>query len=149
MSERRPNPYKSFRFTVELGSVVAAGFSSVSGLEVEMETEEYDEGGVNAAPYTYTTGYRYPNLTLERGMTESVELVDWLIECREGKVDRRNVRVLMLDSTGQETWGWEAQQALPVRWSGPELGADMGSVAIESLELAHEKLSRMKGKPTR
>lgn len=147
MTNGRTDPYQSFRFSVEIGSTIAAGFSSVSGLTVEVQTEEYSEGGVNSYQYAYTTGYRYPNLTLERGMTTSTKLLDWLSAARDGSVERRNVRILLLDSTKQETWGWEARNALPVRWAGPELGADRGQVAIESLELTHQGLSRMQGMP--
>ena len=43
--------------------------------------------------------------------------------------------------------GWEIREAMPVRWAGPELTADEGAVAIETLELAHHGLSTVQGLP--
>ena len=37
---------------------------------------------------------------------------------------------------------WDFKEAFPVKWTGPDLRADSGSVAIESVELAHRGLSR-------
>jgi hypothetical protein len=37
---------------------------------------------------------------------------------------------------------WDFKEAFPVKWTGPELRADSGNVAFESIELAHRGLSR-------
>jgi phage tail-like protein len=37
---------------------------------------------------------------------------------------------------------WYIHQAFPTKWSGPELNATQNSVAVESLELAHQGLER-------
>ncbi len=42
-----PDPYMNFRFRVELGGIISAGFSDVSGLSVETEVETRKEGGEN------------------------------------------------------------------------------------------------------
>lgn len=143
----RNDPYLDFRFQVEVDSLVVAGFSEVSGLEVEVETEEYEEGGVNAYTHTLPKRGSTPNLTLRRGLTDSTSLWDWVRSAVDGRVERKNVRVLLLDSTGAESWGWECRNAYPVRWAGPELSGDGNAVAVETLELAHEGITRMEGLP--
>jgi phage tail-like protein len=47
---------------------------------------------------------------------------------------------VLLDSRGEERWRWNFVGAYPVRWSGPELRAATGAVAVETLELAHRGL---------
>ncbi|WP_152042259.1 phage tail protein [Salinigranum salinum] len=144
MSAERTDPYRGFRFHVEIDDLIVGGFSEVSGLEVEVRTEEYEEGGVNGFVHKLPTRVQHPNLVLERGLTDSTVFWDWIEATTSPPVTRRNVRVLVLDSLGQETWGWECREALPVQWSGPTLQADQGTVALESLELVHRGISRMR-----
>jgi phage tail-like protein len=43
----RLDPYLNFRFLVEIQGLIVAGFSEVNGLQAEIETFEYREGGLN------------------------------------------------------------------------------------------------------
>src|SRR5262249_45696672 len=43
----RRDPYLGYNFAVEIEGLVAGGFSEVTGLAVEVETQDYREGGVN------------------------------------------------------------------------------------------------------
>ncbi|WP_435158785.1 phage tail protein [Haladaptatus sp. DFWS20] len=150
-AEPRTDPYANCNFLVEVDSLVVAGFSEVSGLDVEMQPEEYQEGGVNEFTHKLPGRYDYPNAVLRRGLTDSRTLWDWANDTADdvgnGTLTRKNVRVILLDSVGSETWGWEFQEAYPVKWTGPEFGADQGSVAIESVELVHRGISNIPGRP--
>ncbi len=148
-TSRKDDPYLGFRFQVEVDSLRVAGFSEVSGLEIEMEPEEYREGGVNSYTHKLPTHFDHPNVLLERGITDYQGLWLWIQDVRDGNVTRKNVTVILYDSAGEESWGWECREAYPVRWAGPELRADQGNVAIETLELAHKGVSRMEGLPSR
>lgn len=143
----RTDPYAGFRFTVEIDSLIVGGFSEVTGLERELRTETYDEGGVNGYTHTFPDRMTSPNLTLKRGLTDSETFWRWLRGVEDGRFERKNGRVLVLDSVGEEVWGWEFREAYPVRWSGPELRADQGAVAVETVELAHNGLSKIDGLP--
>ena len=136
----RENPYLDFRFTVELDGLIVGGFSEVEGLEIEVETEEYEEGGVNHFTHTLPTRVSYPNLVLRRGVTDSEAFWSWMTESVHGPAERKTGRIILLDSTGREVKGWEFLEAYPVRWGGPEFAADQGNVAIETLEIAHNGL---------
>ena len=136
----RRDPYLDFRFLVELGELIVGGFSEVQGLEAELETEEYEEGGVNNFAHVLPGRWTYPNLTLERGMTRSTELWDWMNEARHGAPERRSGRIVILNSRGLPVRGWEFIHGYPVRWEGPALNAEQGDVAIETLEIAHQGL---------
>jgi len=45
---------------VEINGLVVGGFSEVSGLEVEIDVEEYREGGKNEYVHYLPTGAKYP-----------------------------------------------------------------------------------------
>ena len=141
MSAGRTDPLLGFRFRVEIDGILVAGFSEVSGLEVQMEPEEYEEGGRNDGPHRLPTRYSSPNLVLQRGMTDSPELWEWMTSAINGRIERQNGRILLLDTVGKRARDWAFTGAYPVRWAGPDLQADQGSVAIETLELAHKGFS--------
>lgn len=144
---RRTDPYTSYRFAVEIDSLIVGGFSEVSGIERELQTEEYEEGGVPWYTHTFPDRMSHPNLTLKGGLTDSDAFWGWIERVKFGIVDRRNGRVLMMDDEAREVWGWEFVGAYPVKWTGPELRADQGAVAFETVELAHRGLRKLEGLP--
>lgn len=137
----RNDPYLGFRFQVEVQSLLVAGFSEVTGLEVGMETEDYQEGGLNTHVHKLPTPFAHPNLVLKKGLTDYQELWGWIQDVVNGQVERKDVTVLLLNSTGETAWTWGLREAYPVKWTGPELRANQGTVAMETLELAHRGLS--------
>ncbi len=62
-------PYLSFRFWVEIDSLVVGGFSEVSGLQSEIDLESYEEGGVNDYVHKFPKKAKLSNLVLKRGIT--------------------------------------------------------------------------------
>lgn len=134
----RNDPYTSFRFLVEIESIRTASFSEVSGLQIEMETETYREGGVNNFVYTFPKGIKQQPLVLKRGITDSYDLWDWYKEVVDGKISRKNVTVVLMDSSGNEKKRWFFERAYPIKWTGPALKADSNTIAFESIELVHQ-----------
>lgn len=147
MSVAEGNPYLGFRFQVEFDGLTVGGFSSVSNLEQQMEPEEYEEGGNNRYTHKLPTRYTNSNIELQRGVTDSRFLWEWIGELREGTVwtrdSRKTIGVYLLNSVDERSWGWEFTYAYPIRWSGPDFRADQGEVAIETLELAYEELNEI------
>jgi phage tail-like protein len=138
----RRDPYGAFRFHLEIDSVIVAGFSDVSGLSVETDSEEKTEGGVNDHVHTFVKGTKHPRLVLKHGITDSDSLWSWHQDVVGGRIKRQNGRILLFDTTGQEKWRWNFQGAFPLKWIGPDLKAESASVAIESIELVHQGLTK-------
>jgi phage tail-like protein len=137
----RHDPYLSYNFSVEIDGVIVCGFSEVSGLQAEIEIQEYREGGVNEYIHKRAGPARYPsNLVLKRGIGDSTELWSWYCDVLQGTIQRKSLDVVLMDSTGTEQRRWTLQNAYPVKWTGPDFKAQSSEVAIESLELAHEGL---------
>ncbi|HEX2090907.1 MAG TPA: phage tail protein [Longimicrobiaceae bacterium] len=139
----RNDPYLSVNFLVEIDGLVVGGFQEVTGLQVETEVEDYREGGVNEYVHRLAGPTRYPsNLVLKKGLTDVESLWKWHQQVVRGDVRRRNGSVYLLDRKGLPAMWWNFTGAYPVKWSGPDLRAEQGAVAVEQLELVHRGLSK-------
>jgi phage tail-like protein len=137
----RKDPLPDYNFAVEIEGLVAGGFSEVSGLEVELELQDYREGGVNGFIHKRAGPAKYAsNLVLKRGITDVKILWNWYWDVVQGTVDRKNVSILLMDDSGEEKRRWNFAGAYPVKWTGPSLNAKNNEVAIEALELVHNGL---------
>ncbi len=135
-------PYLNFRFLVEIDGIIVGGFSEVSGLNVETETELIEEGGVNDYVHKLPKKTKYSNLTLKRGLTDSDVLWSWHRDVVKGNFKRKSGAIIMLDDEGNSKWRWNFKEAYPVKWTGPDLQAANSTVAIEILELSHNGLEK-------
>lgn len=139
MSGQRKDPVPAFNFRVEIDGVFEAGFNEVTGLQAEIEVQEYREGGVNDFMHKFAGSVKFPsNLVLKNGITDSVKLWSWYQEVMRGQFARKSLDVVLLDAAGDEKRRWKFKEAYPVKWNGPSLKATSSEVALESLELAHE-----------
>lgn len=137
----RSDPYRAFRFRVEIDGLVAGGFRSVSGIERQTTVEPYREGGVNHFEHQLAVKTTYPVLTLQRGLVETT-LWDWHQDVVDGSVTRRDVTISLLDERGEEAWRWVCVGAYPSKWAGADLDATSGAIAAESVELVHHGVTK-------
>jgi len=133
------DPFLAFNFLIEIDGLTVGGFAEVTGLQVEVEVEDYREGGVNGFVHKLRGAVRYPsNLVLKRGLVGGDQLLAWQEQTLQGKLEMRNLSVVLCDGKNQEAQRWNFAKAYPVRWSGPELRAGTSAVAIETLEFVHQ-----------
>jgi phage tail-like protein len=137
----RKDPFGRFNFLLEIEGVTEAGFSEVSGLANETEVIEYREGGdkVNS-PRKLPGLTKYSNITLKRGVTADNSLWNWRKTVIDGAVERRSGSIILLDAGRTEILRWNFYNGWPCKWEGPTLNAKSNEVAIETLEIAHERL---------
>ena len=138
----RLDPYQVFNFMVEIEGVLAGAFSECSGLAVETEFLDYREGGLNEYVHRLAGPTKYPPLMLKHGLTQIDGLWTWHQEIVQGIVTRRNGTIYLLDQQRIPVMWWDFKEAYPVKYTGPELRADSGAVAFESIEMTHRGLSR-------
>jgi phage tail-like protein len=131
------DPYTSFTFRVEIEGIMVAGFSEVSGLHLETETETYEEGGVNNFVHILPKRTKHQNIILKHGITDRHDMWAWYQNVVSGTFERRNGSIILMDNY-EDKWRWDFFQAYPVKWTGPELKADSSTVAFETIELVHE-----------
>jgi phage tail-like protein len=131
------------RFYVQIGDgseQIQALFTEVSGLQVEMQVMEYQEGGTNTFIHRLPGPLKVSNVTLKHGLTKSNNFLQWALSTPPN-LDRRNVTVTMYDAAGSWVARWHFQNAYPVKWVGPTFTADSTAIAIESIEIAHQGLT--------
>jgi phage tail-like protein len=139
----RKDPYRAYNFLVEIDGITRAGFRECSGLDSAQDPIEYREGNEQFLTVRKLTGLvKYANISLKYGITDDQELWDWRTRAVEGRVERRNGSIVLLDDLGQEKMRWNFREAWPTKWTGASFNATGNEVAIETLEIAHEGVSR-------
>ncbi len=138
-------PYKKFNYKVLIDNSEEAGFSEVSAPDISSEPVEYREGNMaGITPGKQPGILKYSNVTLKRGVTDSQVFVDWMKTVQEGKVTRKTVVITLLDDSMAEVASWQLEKAWPTKYTAPDVNATSNEVAIESLELVCEGLTRIK-----
>lgn len=180
---------RSFRFQVKLLSPVSrvssgaaeaaeslpsgqqlgnGGFQDCTGLEVEMDVQEIQEGGRNDGTIRRVGRAKYQNIVLKRGMFYAAPGPDdpgnrapgtpppvqpangapvnpalwtWLQDVVSGKTVARYDGIVEVMSVGEHVVArWVFDRGLPAKVIGPQLNARTGEVAIEEIHIAHEGL---------
>ena len=129
---------RAFRFWVEFGGLVDSGFSEVTGLQSQIDLEEYREGGVNGYVHQLPKATKFNPIVLKRGITKSPELWNWYEAVMDGFIARMDGAIIMHDEADNEVVPWNIFGCYPVKWIGSEMNATSSNVAIESLELVHQ-----------
>ena len=139
---KRVDPYRNFSFLVEIDGITQAGFSDCSGFGASTDPVEYREGGETKTVRKLPGLTKYTNITLKWGLTDSKELYNWYRDVVNGKIDRKSGSIILLDLEGNEIVRCKLFDAWPTKWDGPVFTAIGYDVAIETLELAHERVER-------
>ncbi len=127
------------------------GFQEVTGLEIELDVQEYLEGGRNDGITRRVGRAKYQPIVLKRGMfygdsgTVNRALWQWLQSIASGvrPVPRCDgmIQVMRETAAASEVAAvWTFDRGLPVRVRGPQFNAKTGEIAIEELHVAHEGL---------
>jgi phage tail-like protein len=141
----RNDPYRNFRFRVEIDGIAAAAFSEVQIGATTTDVVEYREGTDPQNVRKLSGLTRYGNITLKRGITSSLELYQWHQAIVAGQLlnHRRRVVVIVQDESGTDQARFVVDEAWPVRYEIGTLDAKGNEVLIELLELANEGIQRV------
>jgi phage tail-like protein len=138
----RKDPFHGYNFRVELDGITRAGFHEAAGLDSDQTPVEYREGTDPLTTRKLPGLVKYSNISLKWGITDDSELWDWRQQAMEGKVTRKNGSVVLMNNEGDEVRRWNFRDGWPTRWTGPTFNATGTDVAIETLEIAHEGVSK-------
>ncbi|TXK50297.1 phage tail protein [Pontibacter qinzhouensis] len=133
-------PPVGFHFLVEfqgIGNDNDVRFQSVSGLNVEFDTESFKEGGQNQYEHKLPVRAKFSDLVLKRGMLTDSELITW---CTDALFNREfrpaQVIVKLLNPEHQPLKTWKVNRAWPRKWAVSDFNASENSVVVETLELS-------------
>jgi len=138
----RQDPFRGYNFRVELDGITRAGFHEASGLDSDQAPIEYREGTDPLTPRKLPGLVKYSNISLKWGIAQDSELWDWRQHAMDGKVTRKNGSVVLMNDAGDEVRRWNFRDGWPTKWTGPTFNATGTDVAIETLDIAHEGLSK-------
>lgn len=134
-------PYGSFGFKVEISADdKLALFQEVSGLSVQIHTEDFTEGGANHTTRKVITGASYSNIILKRGLCNT-SMYQWIEDFLYGNhIQRLSGDIKLLGDDGSVVQVFHFERGIPVKWTGPSLNSMSSAIATEELEIAHEGL---------
>jgi phage tail-like protein len=143
-------PPVGFHFKVEVQDLPAndndVRFTEVSGLSVEMGTEEIAEGGENRFIQKYPTRTKYPELVLKRGLLlPKSAVLDWIQKCLEDyDIKPKTIFIKLLNKKHQPLLTWNVVNAYPTNWSVSDFNASNNAVVIESLQFFYQYFTLVK-----
>jgi phage tail-like protein len=135
----RNDPFAAFNFLVDIGGALA-GFSECSGLTLESDVIEYRNGNEDITVRKLPGLKKFTNIVLKRGYTNAKELWDWRKTVLDGKTERRDGTITLLNEARQPALRWNFYFGWPSKWEGPTMNAKTNDVAIETLNITVEKI---------
>jgi len=147
-----PDPYRNFKFEVEIDGFVRAGFSMVSGLSDTTEDITYREGGENETPHHLPGQTTFNDLTLSRGSSDDSDFISWREEIfdidksngaqGDNESFRRSLTIYLKDKSGARVKKWKVRRAWPKEFTTEDLDASGNDVLIENIVLANEGVKK-------
>lgn len=120
-------------------------FQEVDGLTVDVNTEEYKEGGENRFIHKLPTRTNYHNIELKRGMFIGSGLLLWCRNAIENfNFQPTNLTITLLSEDHVPVAAWYVVNAYPVSWSVSNFNAEESKVVIESIKLQYNYFKILK-----
>jgi phage tail-like protein len=150
MADSYPSvPPVGFHFSVKFSGIGTDDsdhtFQSVSGLSVDIETEEVAEGGENRFKHKLPVKTKYPNLVLKRGMLINSKVINWCRDAIENfSFKPVNLTIHLLNEKNKPIITWNIVHAYPVKWSVEDFNAEESKMVVENIELAYNYFTTIK-----
>jgi phage tail-like protein len=138
----RQDPFRTFNFRLEIDGINVASFSDVKGLQSEGEIADYRTGMDIPLTNRRLPGLRkFGPISLSRGMVHDATLWDWYRNIVNGKPDRRNGTVILVDEQRNDVLRWNFENAWPNKMQVSDFKASGNEVAVETIELVVESIT--------
>ena len=144
----RQEAFGAYYFTVEVEGLQSAYFRSCTGLKSESEVVEVAEGGLNTTTHKLIGRTKFPNIVLKQGFSNSTlwNMRDAFLKDEPGaNLKRFNGTIIQMGPGQRKVAKWRFEKGWVCKWEGPDFDASKNEVSIESIEIAHEKLSYVGG----
>ncbi|MDD4802450.1 MAG: phage tail protein [Syntrophomonas sp.] len=142
----RVDPYRSYRFSVEIDGITEAYFTEVTGIEVSYDVIEFRSGDLSGNAWKMPGLVNNPIITLKQGVTDNMEIYEWIKgePGMAGAIERKDVTIKAIDESSAELAVWTLYDAWPSRYVVSDFNASESKVLIETLEIAYEGFLRSK-----
>ena len=145
------NPPVSFYFLVEFSKksgISDVAFMEISGLSVEMETEEVEEGGESRYKHRVPVRQKHGNLVCKRALypLKDSSLAKWVKKIIDGdfsqKIETADVFISLLNHEGEKMCGWFLTGLYPLKWDVTPFSSQKNELAIETIEFVYNTIER-------
>ncbi len=114
-------------------------FQEVSGLNVTVNVDTYNEGGENRFVHRLPGRTSYQDLVLKRGMTLVSGVTAWCIDAIENfNYQPTNMLISLLNEDHLPVSSWYIANAYPIKYEISGLNAENGQIVVESITLRYE-----------
>lgn len=166
-------PLTKMNFVVTVSGLdCTAAFNEISGMEATVETIEFRQGNAGSFSTVKVPGLvKHGNVTLKFGYTKDNTFRDWAKNCtwdrRPGAMPRHDVIIELVDTnagmassnilkSSAESAGAEGEKvsmyvlrdAWVCKYQASDFNAQRGEIAIDTVEIAYERLEIPGTKPT-
>lgn len=146
MPGQRNDPYRNFRFKVQIEGIQIASFAEATIPDSSTEAVPYREGTDLPHERKLSGLTKYGNITLKKGLTDSMDLYNWRKQIEDsGAINaRKSMSLILIDEEGNEKAQWDIEAAWPTKYDPSDFSAKANEVVIETLEIVHEGIKRAK-----
>lgn len=129
-------PLAGYQFRVSIDGV-EMGFSRADGVQHEIETQTYQEGGLNDRVHVLIAPCKTEHiLRLEKGAYQNVFCPFYLA----GERLKSALRLEVLNDAGEIAKVYTLTNILVKKWEVGELNASQNSILIDKFELSYEMM---------
>lgn len=133
-------------FIVDFADKLSGFFIKVSGLNSENEVieEKRIADGNKEVVFKQPGRLKWGEITLERGITDNMDLWNWRKTVVEGGVAtaRTNGSLILNTMDGTPAAQWDFVNAWPSKVEGPSFKTDDNNIGIETVTLVYESFIR-------
>ena len=141
-TDKRTDPFRGFNFRLEIDGLPVAAFSEVSGLTADGDATDYREGTDKTNLVRKLPGLRkVVALVGIRGYAQDNTLWEWYERIARGIDDRRHGSVVLMNEAHKDVIRWNFENGFINKLEGPALKASDNAVAVEHMEIIHERLT--------
>ena len=153
VNTQRLDPYKNFKFRLKWGGQYVAGISKVSALKRTTEVVEHRAGGDPSTGHKSPGRTKYEPITLERGLTQSLDFHDWAGLVWNFKAGlgsevslanfRKDLYLEFYNEAGQLVIAYKIYRCWVSEYQAlPDLDANANAIAFEHIKLENEGWER-------
>ena len=130
-------------------SIEDQAFSEISGLSVEMQVDEIEEGGANCYKHYVPKEYKYAQLTCKRALASqsSKSLSAWMDGILNSdssvEITPLDATLNLMDADGSPLVSWALQGLFPVKWSLSDFNAVKNELVTETFVFSYKRLFRL------
>lgn len=140
------DPYRNFRFRVEIDGVGVAAFTDVTIADTTTGAVEYREGTDPNVLRKLSALNKSSNISLKKGITDSMDLFNWrkAVIDKGADANRKNISIILIDEEGSDKVRWDIVNTWPIKYANGALNSKGEEVLVEELEIIHEGITRTK-----